>query len=187
MKTSPSFATPPSLFQIAAFFDDFFPAGGSTRASSWASDLPFADIMVNPDKLMKLLKSSKTEHPPEAATGTTQNVARRATRSSASKKNLDPGTGDSNGYPTNPVKKVEFTLKSPSAKSVKLAGDFTEWEKSPVEMSHVRDGLWRAVVPLVAGSYHYRFIVDGHWCDDPASPNRIPNPFGTENAVIQVS
>jgi len=37
-----------------------------------------------------------------------------------------------------------------------------------------------------AGTYHYRFLVDGEWRDDPESTLRVPNPFGSENAVRKV-
>jgi hypothetical protein len=52
---------------------------------------------------------------------------------------------------------------------------------------HSPDGTWFTVVPLAPGSYCYRFIVDGQWCDDPGSARHAPNPFGTENAMICVT
>src|SRR5580698_5957874 len=64
MKTSDSLSVAsrvPSLFQIAAFFEDFFPAGGFKRPVSPAKYLPVAEYMSNPQKLMNLLGSTKTE------------------------------------------------------------------------------------------------------------------------------
>ncbi len=53
-------------------------------------------------------------------------------------------------------------------------------------MMHSPDGYWFTVIPLTPGSYSYRFIVNGEWRDDPRAILRAPNPFGTENAVVQV-
>jgi 1,4-alpha-glucan branching enzyme len=78
-------------------------------------------------------------------------------------------------------------MEAPSAKSVKLAADFTDWEKFPLDMMKSKNGIWFSVIPLAPGQYSYRFIVDGQWYDDPRSTQRVPNPFGSENAVIAVT
>ena len=80
-----------------------------------------------------------------------------------------------------------FRLEAPSAKSVKLAANFTEWEKSPLDMIKSNNGIWFIIVPLPSGNHPYRFIVDGEWRDDPHAVQRVPNPFGTENAVILIT
>jgi 1,4-alpha-glucan branching enzyme len=85
------------------------------------------------------------------------------------------------------LKETEFSLEAFSAKSVKLAADFTDWEKSPLEMAKAGNGVWRVVVPLANGNYSYRFIVDGQWQDDPHCNYHIPNPFGTTNATRKVT
>jgi 1,4-alpha-glucan branching enzyme len=85
------------------------------------------------------------------------------------------------------LKQTEFSLKAFSAKSVQLAADFTDWEKSPVEMIRAENGVWRVVVPLASGNYSYRFIVDGQWCDDPNCAYRVPNSFGTTNDTRKVA
>jgi hypothetical protein len=199
MKTSNSISltsVTPSLFQIAAFFEDFFPSGNSRPTPSSSRHLPVAEYMLEPEKLMRLLKSGRMES--HAATVDEQEpaVAKRNSRGGVPKKQSDFGPGKpggSNGSPKNsnpPTgthRKVEFTLKSPSAGSVKLAGDFTQWEKAPVEMVHSKDGIWSTVIPLQPGVYTYRFIVDGTWCDDPRSDRYIPNPYGGNDAVRQVT
>jgi hypothetical protein len=191
MKTSDStsFATVPSLFQIAAFFEDFFPSGGTKRATPPTGHLPFAEVMVNPEKLMTLLKSSNTEARASVVADRGQSQAKRppAAKNVAAKKPAGQGPGKNNLPPNGSFKQIEFTLKSPSARSVKLAGDFTNWEKSPVEMMHLQDGVWSTVIPLEPGLYSYRFIVDGKWCEDPHSNRQAPNPFGGSNSVIHVT
>jgi hypothetical protein len=85
------------------------------------------------------------------------------------------------------LKKAEFHLIAPFAKSVKLAADFTEWEQFPLDLVKSEGGVWYTVVPLPPGSYSYRFIVDGQWCDDPHPARRVHNdPFGTASAVVEV-
>jgi hypothetical protein len=53
-------------------------------------------------------------------------------------------------------------------------------------MTKAEDGIWRAKVKLPPGTYHYRFIVDGEWHDDPACTLRIPNEFGGSNILREV-
>ena len=201
MKTNDSMSLTsgvPSLFQIAAFFEDFFPHGGWRQSSRALERLPIAEFMSNPDKLMKVLKREPVENEPvnvTASVAATQPAApakQPAARGAAARKQSEPGAGKPNGSGGSPkspnsTRRVEFTLESPSAGSVKLAGDFTEWDKAPLEMLHSGKGVWTTVVPLLPGVYSYRFIVDGQWCDDPHSNQQIPNPYGGANAVIQVT
>ena len=85
-------------------------------------------------------------------------------------------------------KKAEFHLIAPFAKSVKLAADFTKWEKFPLDLMKSEGGVWHTVVTLPPGHYSYRFIVDGQWCDDPRpARRRHGNSFATANAVVEVT
>jgi 1,4-alpha-glucan branching enzyme len=80
-----------------------------------------------------------------------------------------------------------FSIKSPSAKTVVLVGDFTNWQESPIQMTKTDGGVWSASVELTSGTHYYRFIVDGQWCEDPACALHAPNPYGTQNSVRQVA
>ncbi len=80
-----------------------------------------------------------------------------------------------------------FTLSAPTAASVMLLGDFTQWEQSPIRLCRRADGLWRADVSLAPGTHRYRFLVDGQWRDDPDCAVRVPNPFGSQDCVCQVA
>jgi 1,4-alpha-glucan branching enzyme len=84
-------------------------------------------------------------------------------------------------------KKQTFSFTAPKAANVLLAGDFTGWQDRPVPMKKRPRGLWQVTVALPPGRYHYRFIVDGEWRDDPECTLRVPNVFGSENAVRQVT
>lgn len=88
---------------------------------------------------------------------------------------------------TRELKVAEFNFDAPDARSVKLAADFTEWEKQPLDMTKNEQGHWHLNVPLSPGDYCYRFIVDGEWRDDPRPVKQVFNPFGTINAVVKVS
>jgi len=83
--------------------------------------------------------------------------------------------------------KETFKLEAPSAGAVLLAGDFTGWETEPIKMKRDRTGLWTTTVPLDPGAYHYRFMVDGQWADDPQATLHEPNGFGSQNCVRQVA
>lgn len=84
-------------------------------------------------------------------------------------------------------RQTEFHLQAPKAISVKLAADFTNWEKSPMEMTRDEEGQWFASVSLEPGEYAYRFIIDGEWSDDPLAFQSLPNPYGSVNSVRRVS
>ncbi|MBM3881610.1 MAG: glycoside hydrolase [Verrucomicrobia bacterium] len=79
-----------------------------------------------------------------------------------------------------------FRFNAPGALSVLLVGDFTHWQEKPIPMRKGADGAWSAAVDLAPGTYHYRFMVDGEWRDDPECTVRVSNPYGTENMVRQI-
>jgi 1,4-alpha-glucan branching enzyme len=81
----------------------------------------------------------------------------------------------------------EFFCSAPEANSVQLVGDFTHWQSKPINLVKQAGGVWKTSVTLAAGTYHYRFLVDGQWCDDPQCTLRIPNIFGSHNMVREVS
>jgi hypothetical protein len=174
----------PSLFQVAAHLEDLAPAGGLKEFTPAFSNTPFADMMLHPDKLEAALKNARAENEAfDASRTTSRNDAKRPTRNSPSR---SVAVKKDKASLPRATRKIEFVLEAPSAKSVKLAADFTEWDKCPLDMMQSEDGVWFSVIPLEPGQYSYRFIVDGQWCDDPRSARRVPNPFGTENALLVV-
>ena len=86
-----------------------------------------------------------------------------------------------------PKRKLTFSFNAPDALSVQLVGDFTHWQKSPINLRKQSDGTWGTSVELAPGTYHYRFLVDGQWRDDPECTLRVANPFGSENSVRTVA
>lgn len=190
MKTSASVQNRPiipSLFHIASRIEDFTPVIMSKSAPPPGKS-PFADLMSHPEKLEAALKTAKRENDAfDAARKFSQSPAKRAARSAVTKDRNDSRTGKSSGHSLPELKTTEFHLQAPFAESVKLAADFTDWEQFPLDMIKSEDGVWYMAVPLPPGHYSYRFIVDGQWCDDPHPALRVPNPFGTANAVVNVT
>jgi len=88
--------------------------------------------------------------------------------------------------PTAGPERQTFTFNAPDALSVMLVGDFTHWQANPIPMHKQPDGLWHVAVELPPGRYHYRFLVDGEWRDDPECTLRVRNPYGSQNCVRQV-
>jgi 1,4-alpha-glucan branching enzyme len=85
-----------------------------------------------------------------------------------------------------PVVEQEFFYCAPAALRVHLAGCFTRWQTNAIPMVKGDDTIWRCTVQLTPGTYHYRFIVDGDWRDDPECTLRISNEFGTANMLREV-
>lgn len=80
-----------------------------------------------------------------------------------------------------------FSFRAPGATSVQLVGDFTHWQKEPINLRQGADGVWHVSVQLKPGEYHYRFLLDGQWQDDPECTLRVANPFGGENMIRNVA
>lgn len=83
-------------------------------------------------------------------------------------------------------KSIEFTLKMPQARSACVAGTFNGWDTKKTPMQKDGSSGWKANVPLPAGRYEYRFVVDGQWLSDPNARESVKNPFGSSNSVILV-
>src|SRR5436309_2508685 len=88
--------------------------------------------------------------------------------------------------PKSAKQKVTFSYNAPEAKSVLLAGEFTNWQHAPLELKQNKAGAWKIAVSLPRGRYQYRFVVDGEWRDDPQCIHRQPNGFGGQNCVCIV-
>jgi len=84
-------------------------------------------------------------------------------------------------------RRVTFSCVAPEAKAVSLAGDFTNWDRSPVALKKHVGGMWAKTISLEPGTYEYRLLVDGQWQDDPQCPQRVPNSYGTENCLRMVA
>ncbi len=85
------------------------------------------------------------------------------------------------------AKTVVFQLHAGEAQSVTIAGDFNDWNSQEQYLKKNPDGTWTISLKLQPGSYHYKFVVDGNWQEDPNNPNRLWVSEGTFNSVIEVA
>ena len=80
---------------------------------------------------------------------------------------------------------MTFTVHADKGKAVYLAGEFNQWNPTAKKMAF-KGGVYTAQIKLAAGSYQYKFVIDGTWCADPENVNSVPNDQGTFNSVITV-
>ncbi|MEC3907944.1 hypothetical protein VOI54_13015 [Tamlana sp. 2201CG12-4] len=81
---------------------------------------------------------------------------------------------------------VSFKLKGyKNAKKVILAGSFNKWDENLFKMNRTSYG-WELNLKMKPDVYQYRFIVDGHWMEDPDNIHKTENEFGEYNSVIDI-
>lgn len=88
--------------------------------------------------------------------------------------------------PENCTKTREFKLYAPQANNVKIAGNFNNWDANSICAKKDSRGNWLAKVNLKPGKYEYKFIVDGNWMNDPKCGRNSPNPFGSQNSIVEI-
>lgn len=80
---------------------------------------------------------------------------------------------------------VRFTLDAKQAKSVEVMGDFSAWQKIPLQRT--KEGNFTLKMKLSSGTYAYGFYVDGkEWILDPHAHAMIKDGFGNYNSMIQL-
>lgn len=86
------------------------------------------------------------------------------------------------------LKEFIFSISAPDAKEVRIVGDFNAWKLHDRDSSMIleNNGMWRKRINLNPGKYHYRFVVDGIWKEDPNNPFRTNNPFGEMNSLVEI-
>ena len=81
---------------------------------------------------------------------------------------------------------VRFRLRGyEDAKKVVVSGSFNRWEPNELEMYRIPNG-WELKLDIKPGEYEYRYVVDGHWMEDPSNPAKVKNEFGEYNSYINV-
>lgn len=81
---------------------------------------------------------------------------------------------------------ILFQFPSPEARTVEIAGDFNGW--IPETLVHMSGpGIWQKVIPIVKGTYRYKYIVDGEWSMDPCCPVKRENIFGTFDSYLELA
>jgi Glycogen recognition site of AMP-activated protein kinase len=83
---------------------------------------------------------------------------------------------------------VQFVLEAPGARSVAVAGDFSEWEPTFALEDADGNGVWTGRIPVEAGVHSYMFLIDDvEWQTDPNADSYQDDGFGNQNAVLAVA
>ena len=82
---------------------------------------------------------------------------------------------------------ASFSYSAPEAKNVYLVGDFNDWVVSE-DNSFIKcdDGAWIKKLPLKAGQYRYKIVVDGKWEQDSNNPESVENNFGSRDSLLTI-
>ena len=86
-------------------------------------------------------------------------------------------------------KKCRVTFKIPAdlaSEKVQLYGEFNNWVGQ--KMTKQKSGSFSLSITLLAGrKYQFRYLLDGdRWENEPRADGYIPNPFGSEDSVLDL-
>ncbi len=89
-------------------------------------------------------------------------------------------------------KQVQVTFSMPALTEVEtlsVCGEFNGWNPAALPMTRAPDGSWSAVLTLEEGrSFRYRYKDErGNWHNDWHADWYIPNEFGSEDSVLDLS
>jgi 1,4-alpha-glucan branching enzyme len=90
------------------------------------------------------------------------------------------------------VCKVTFKIskdEAHEAESVRLVGDFNNWDKTSAPMKKLKDGSFTATLELEKDAkYQFRYLLnDLQWENDAAADEYLPSPISyDENSVVTV-
>jgi hypothetical protein len=89
-----------------------------------------------------------------------------------------------------PEREIVVQYRDAAASDVRIAGDFNGWVPDRNVRSLVQaegtERVWTKILHLPPGTYHYRYVVDGEWREDPDNPQAAPGPVGGRNSVLVV-
>ena len=87
-------------------------------------------------------------------------------------------------------REVVVRYRDSIARDVRIAGDFNGWVpdkgvRSLIE-SEGKTRVWTKILQLPPGVYHYRYVVDGEWREDPENPENVGSTTGGRTSVLVV-
>ena len=84
--------------------------------------------------------------------------------------------------------RFEYPAHGKSLSSVHVSGSFNSWAEPGTALAYdAGQDLWQAAIELDAGSYEYKFVLDGStWVSDPNNPETANDNFGGVNSVLTV-
>ncbi|MBW1894915.1 MAG: isoamylase early set domain-containing protein [Deltaproteobacteria bacterium] len=89
-----------------------------------------------------------------------------------------------------PVCKVTFRIPKEEAngvKSVRVVGDFNNWDDKATPMKSLKNGAFTATIEVEPNQeYHFKYIMDEtKWENDRNADKYIPSPIGNwDNSVV---
>jgi hypothetical protein len=98
----------------------------------------------------------------------------------------DNGEVEGGAFTVTPVgsDKYMLRLRAPSARSIEITGDFTEWQ--PLPMTLAEDGWWVVTLPIAVGTHQMNVRLDGGEWTVPPGLTSITDEFGGRIAILTV-
>jgi chromosome partitioning protein len=88
------------------------------------------------------------------------------------------------------AREVVVRFRDASAGDVRIAGDFNGWVPDKGVRSLIESEgpvrVWTKILQLPPGTYQYRYVVDGEWCEDPENPEILSGSVGGRNSILVV-
>jgi 1,4-alpha-glucan branching enzyme len=85
--------------------------------------------------------------------------------------------------------RVTFELPTEvNAETAFLCGEFNDWNGDAKPMKRRKDGSFTQTISLKPGqTYRFRYLLDDQrWENDWDADAYVPNPFGSEDSVVEV-
>lgn len=81
-----------------------------------------------------------------------------------------------------------YAPQGKSLSTVHVSGSFNSWAEPGTALQYdAGQDLWQVAIELDAGSYEYKFVLDGStWIRDPNNPETANDNFGGVNSVLTV-
>lgn len=81
---------------------------------------------------------------------------------------------------------VTFVYNGEPGQSVRLAGNFTNWDSWIYELNETKPGFYEISIPLPTGTYYYNYYLGMNSLVDKTNPNRAYTSEGKVASVIHV-
>lgn len=82
---------------------------------------------------------------------------------------------------------ITFSVFAPDAKEVYVVGDFNDWKLDDNSRMGKDNDIWKKKMNFIRGSYRYRFVVDGIWLEDSNNSNKVLNPYGEMDSLLELT
>jgi chromosome partitioning protein len=98
----------------------------------------------------------------------------------------EPPAGERQPAETEPLQKVTLRYHGAVDREIGIAGDFNDWMPDAGVVTTRHADIVTKTLRLAPGTYQYRLIIDGQWCEDRDNPKSTLNEFGEVNSVLIV-